>query len=31
VIYVKCFFLSEVSYGEVLGDKSAMHIRVTVY
>jgi len=22
---------SEVSYGEVLGDKSAMHIRVTLY
>ena len=23
--------LSEVSYGEVLGDKSTMHIRVTLY
>jgi len=24
-------FLSEVSYGEVLGEKSAMYIRVTLY
>jgi len=33
VIYVKWFCLkwSEVSYGEVLGDKSAMHFRVTLY
>jgi hypothetical protein len=32
VIYVKWFlFLSEVNYGEVLGDKSAMYIKLTLY
>jgi hypothetical protein len=35
VIYVKCFCFefkwSEVSYGEVLGDKSTIHIMVTLY
>jgi len=35
VIYVKWFYFevkgSEVSYGEVLVDKSAMYIRVTLY
>jgi hypothetical protein len=35
VICVKWFYSevkwSEVSYGEVLGDKSAMYIRVTLY
>jgi len=37
VIYVKWFYFElsdvkwiEVNYGEVLGDKSAMHIRVTL-
>jgi hypothetical protein len=35
VIYVKWFYFevkwTEVSYGEVIGDKSAMYIRVTLY
>jgi hypothetical protein len=30
VIYVKGFYF-EVSYGAVLGDKSAMYIRVTLH
>ena len=35
VIYVKWFYFefqwNEVTYGEVLGDKSAMYIRVNLY